>query len=674
MNRFNSKIYLILFAFIAILCIDINAQNRPIPKKGKVLKKDRSDTSGQLLAPAQNPNPNTETDTSDIILLKHADEIEGFESESESIRFLKGNVVFYQNDAFFYCDSAYLYERQNAAHAWGRVTIIQSDTIEMFSDTLKYFGETKDAYMFGNVILKDTTQQIFTDRLDYNLDSKIAKYETGGLLRRSDAQLTSVYGTYDTRSDEAFFRDSVVVINDEFTLKADSLRYDTENRRSKFIGPTLILQDSAKIYCESGFYDYNQNKAEFGTNPQYIKDDKIALADKMTYDGATKTIFLEGNARFRENDQLAKADRMEYDEENDITRLEGNAYFKDSEKEVTADVIIHDGKDGSYTTEGKTIAVNEGNYIEANNSSYDKASDVTTLTGDVLVADSTQILTADTVHFNNTTEDAYASGDVHWQDTVNQVSIRAAELFYNKETDFVKALGRPLMTSVLDGDTLFLSADTLISETVVLDSLDTMDRILAYEDVRIFKSDFQGVCDSLFYNASDSIFQFFQTPILWSDSSQFSADTVQIVLRDESIDSVYLVNKALIVDTPDEIFFNQIKGKDIFIRFKDDKPSRMSVIGNGESIFYVQDEDEGYVGPEQIACSDMFLTFENGELQFIRFLVEPKGKLQPMKEANHNQLRLPGFKWEAKKRPLSPKDLGSPFFITKEGEIVKELK
>lgn len=677
----NSFLYILVF-LLTVLCFQMEAQNRPLNKdkrttvkkkqklqNGIVPKKQKSGTDDTLqpkTKPQQKQNnvrQEEERDTSDIIDLKQADEIEGFETETESIRFLKGNVVFYQKDAYFYCDSAYLYEKQNAVLAWGKVTIIQSDTITMFSDSLRYFGETKDAYMIGNVVLTDTSKQIFTERLDYNMETEVATYATGGLLKDGNSQLTSTYGTYNTKTDKAFFRDSVLVINDKFTLKADSLEYDTEAKKSTFLGPTLILQDSAKIYCESGFYDYEKNKAEFRDNPQYISGEKIAVSDRMSYDGTTKKVTLTGHAKFREGEKKARSDVMIYDEEKDITRLEGNAYFKDKEQEVTSDVIIYNGKDESYTTEGKTIAKGKDSYVEANNSSYDKATDITTLTGNVLVADSSQILNAELVQYNNSSGDAYAEGNVHWQDTVNDVSIKSNELFYNKDTEYVKALGRPIMTTIMDGDTLFLSANTLISEEVLADSLDTIKQIVAYRDVRIYKSDFQAVCDSMNYNATDSIFNFFDKPVLWSDSSQFSADTVKIMLKDENIDSIFLLNKALIVDTPDEQFFNQIKGREILIKFVEAQPKKMSVLGNGESVYYIQDDDGGYVGPNKTACSDMYLLFEAGELQFIRFITEPKGKLYPMETTNHNEMKLSGFKWEKSRRPLSPADLGSPYYI-----------
>ncbi len=657
----DKKITIILLSFFLLLTcvIQLDAQDRPI-------KKPRKNNPVTSQPQTTQPSPNqmiSESDTSEIVNLDKAEEIEMFREGDEEIRFLKGGVVMSQDDAVFYCDSAYMYTIQNAVLAWKEVAIVQMDTVSAFSDTLKYFGDTKDSYMIGNVVLSDTHQKLFTQRLDYNLDSKIAKYFHGGLIKNKDTQLTSEECIYNTDTKDAFFKDSVLVINDEFTLKADSLNYNTETQFSEFIGPTLIFQDSAKIYCEAGFYDYEENYAEFKNRPQYIKGDRIAISDFMKYDGELNKVFLEGNAVFRENEKYATADRIVYDEEKDETRLEGNAYFKDDENEINSDVIIYDGKTESYSTEGKTIASSGEEYIEANNSSYDNLTETTTLTGNVYLSDTEQILQTDELEFNEKTGDAFASGNVYWQDTINQITIRSDDLYFNQDADYVKAIGRPIMTSIMDGDTLYLSADTLISEKIPIENSDSIEILRAYRDVRIFKKDFQAVCDSMVYNVTDSLFVFYQHPILWSDSTQFTADTISFILKNEKIDSVFLKGNGLIVDTPDERFFNQIGGRNIIVDFENNQPFTMHVNGNAESVFYVQDDDGGYVGPNKTTCSFMDLFFDDGDLVNVKFYVQPTSSLIPMNDADHRTLQLKGFSWEKNKRPFSPADLNSHHYI-----------
>ena len=198
---------------------------------------------------------------------------------------------------------------------------------------------------------------------------------------------------------------------------------------------------------------------------------------------------------------------------------------------------------------------------------------------------------------------------------------------------------------------------TLISVKADTSDLDSSRILMAFRDVRIFKSDMQAICDSLSYNTKDSIFQFFDDPIVWSDTSQFSADTMHMVMNDGEIDTIFLIDNGFIINSPDEKFFNQIKGKDITAYFRENELREMKVEGNAESVYYALDDDKAYVGVNKTVCSEMLLFFGNNEIEKIKFFAQPKANLQPMKQANHDELKLPGFRWLSEERPSSVADL-----------------
>ena len=188
-------------------------------------------------------------------------------------------------------------------------------------------------------------------------------------------------------------------------------------------------------------------------------------------------------------------------------------------------------------------------------------------------------------------------------------------------------------------------------------------QLIAYYDVRIYKSDMQAVADSLAYKSSDSTFYFFplrQNPIVWSDTSQFTADTVKMLLADDKIDKIFMRNNGFIVNSPDELFFNQVKGKNVTAYFEENELRRMAVSGNAESVYYARDEAGGYVGVNKTVCSEMLLYFGDNQVEKIKFFTQPKAEMQPMKQANHEALRMPGFFWEEIRRPMSLADLFDP--------------
>lgn len=569
------------------------------------------------------------TDTTKVekVIVDHSNQVEGFIENDEQIRYLKGDVELRQGNIFMSCDTAILYVDRNDLIAYGQVLIQQGDTIAIYADSLVYQGDTKIADLFDNVVLVNNNKQLFTDKLTYDLSTKVATYYTGAMLTSDSTQLRSRRGYYYVNEDLAYFKDTVYVVDPEFSLVCDTLKFNTKSQVATFLGPTRIEQNESKIYCESGFYNTSTRDAKLYDNAQYVKGEQQATADTIRYNGALKEVILQGNARFRENDKRATADQIRYDEKTDITYLEGNAVYDSESQHVTSDTLAFDQKTEQYVTSGRSIIVDEG-----------------------------QVLYADEVEYNSETGMGFAEGNVIWVDTVENTTIVCEEAFYNKETDYIKASGgRPLLITEIDSDSMWLTSDTLVSMRKSAE--DSLRMVLAYHDVRIFKSDLQAVCDSMTYSTADSLFRFYDDPLIWSDTSQFYADTIHIQLANNKIDRIYMYNNSFIINSPDQLFFNQIKGKLITAFFKENDLQRMKVEGNAETIYYLLDDEDAYLGVNKAICSEMMIYFGENKIENIRYFNNPKGSLTPMQRADHSQFKLPGFRWDEARRPKSLEDL-----------------
>lgn len=573
------------------------------------------------------------TKKQDQVTVDYADVFENFQEGKDIIQKLRGNVELRQDSIYMYCDSATITNNTYVV-AKGNVVIQQGDTTSVFADSLVYWGDLKQASLFGNVALVNNTQKLFTNRLDYDLTTKTATYFEGATLTNNETQLSSKRGYYYVRQNEVYFRDSVVVIDPEFKLRSDTLKFNTETRTVFFLGPTLIVTDSSKVYCEDGFYDTQNNLAEFRKNAQYARGaEQQATAEVIRYDGKNEIYTLEGDARFTDKNQEAVANTIRYEERNDKYFLSGNASYRDSTRNIKAEEIIYDRKNELYSTKGRSR-----------------------------ISDPPQILEADAVAYTEGSGFGVASGNIIWQDTSANLTILCDRADYNRQTNYLKATGgqrgRPLLITEVDQDSLFLSSDTLEAvQTVDTLSKDTIRTLFAYYQVRIFKSNLQAICDSLSYSSIDSTFRLYDDPIIWSDTSQFVADTVDMQLRNDKIDRIFLRNNAFIVNSSDEVFFNQIKGRDITAFFEENELRRMNVQGNAESVYYAKDDIGAYIGVNKIICSEMLMYFGNNNIDQIRFYAQPKASLTPMKQANHEEIKMPGFSWEVRKRPKNRDDV-----------------
>ncbi len=569
----------------------------------------------------------------EMIRIDHSDRTVILNEGGKVIKQIAGNIQLRQDSTYMYCDSAVILDNIEV-HAFDSITIQQGDSLNVFSDTLNYTALDKQAVLRGNVVLEHGLQQLWTQALDYNLESRIARYLNGATLYDDSLQLSSKRGFYFVGEEKARFLDSVIVVHKDFTLAADSLQYLIAEKRAVFIGPTRILQGESDIYCESGYYNISQSYAEFSKNAQYADDKKQATADTIRYNNKTSEIEMIGNVRYREGDRVIRSRYLLYNEKTGDTYMRGKANYKDSLRNITSEEIYFNTITEALRTTGKS-QVTEGS----------------------------QELTAENIFFDSETNLGIATGNVVWIDTTSKYVILTDTAYYRKDIHYVKAFGsrRPVLKSEMDGDTLYLSSDTLVLNTVIdtsdLEAPDTTRIFNAYYDVKVFKSNLQAICDSLSFSTIDSMFHFYRNPIVWSDTSQFSADSISLKLKNERVDRFLLRRNGFIINRTNEIFFNQIKGKFITAQFENDEVRTILVEGNAESVYYATDDENAFIGVNKSICSEMLFIFEEKKMDTVKFLKDPKSKMSPMESTNHIALRLEGFRWVTASRPNSISDI-----------------
>ena len=542
------------------------------------------------------------------------------------LKILTGDVQLFHDSSFLYCDSARI--EGLIVKAFGKVAIRNSDTVQIFADSLRYDGITRSTDLYGEVILISGGKSLYTKKLHYDLDSSIASYTTPATLRTKETVLKSKKGYYHVRQDRAYFSGNVQMSDPEVQLRSDSLVFNTSTQTAYFVAPTLMEKKDRKIYCEGGFYDVDDKIAEFTGNPQYSDQDKKATSTIMKYDGKANEINLYQHVKFLSKDTQLEGDTVLYNEQSkEMTMLgEGN-------------IITKDGKIGSSQ---KLV--------------YNENTGVFTTTGRASLKDSTNQLEANEIFREGKSGNLSARGAVIWSDTLQHTSIHCDSMYLDKANNRVIAIGnnnqQPVFKSYSNpADPLFMSADTLVA--FEKDTVSKEKNILAFHHVQIYRSDIQAVCDSLSYNAKDSIFSLFQHPIIWSDTSQFFADTIRILQSGNHIKRMYLNQNAMIINSEDLKYFNQIKGRNIKADFDSTNLSNVDVFGNAEAIYYAKDDQKAYIGVNKLICSHILAKFGNNQIDRIYFFTQPNGTMHPMRAVNHETLKLKGFKWNFDGKPSS---------------------
>ena len=254
-------------------------------------------------------------------------------------RKLLGNVQLKHEDILMSCDSAYFYSETGSVDAFSNVKVTQGDTLTLTGDLAHYNGETKEARVRNNVLLRNKEITLKTDTLNYFRTQGIATYQGGGILTQEDSQLTSRRGRFLLDTEIFFFMDSVEIINPDYTIYTDSLKYDSQKERSYFAGPTEILNGERYIYCENGWHDMQQN-ISFVTDKAYMEENGRILSGD--------TLYYEADAGFgRARSNVVMIDTLE----NMTLKGDYGLYYSDAEALMITDsalMIQVDGPDTMY--------------------------------------------------------------------------------------------------------------------------------------------------------------------------------------------------------------------------------------------------------------------------------------------------------------------------------------
>ena len=473
------------------------------------------------------------------INILHYDKVTYSKSMGDVQRLI-GNVKMRHDSAYFFCDSAYYYQKNNSFDAYQNVHIIVNDSVEIFSDLLNYDGDRRFAEFHDNVHLRDDSTNLYTEYLTYDRNLHLASYPDSATTVRGDKTLKSHYGYYRDRLKEFSFFENVEVYSPKYQMYTDTLFYNTGIEKMWFQGPTTIINKENVLEGKHGYYLVNE----------------------------------------------------------DFVYLDKRPYMHNETQQMRADSIFYDRNKGL----------------------------------------------------------AQAYNQVDMIDTSYQVIMRGdyVEMWENKGLSF--ATDSAYAISYDGGDSLYIHGDTLF---MYFDKeKEEAEKLIARRNVRFFKSDMQGKCDTLTYLKADSIIQMRVAPILWAEDSQLTGTDIDIKLKDHNVDWVLQKGNAFIISKDSIEGYNQIKGKDITSRFKNGDIHRVNVDGDkAETIYWIRDDDGGLIGIDVSNSATMVIEMEKQSVSIIKSFKDINETMYPEKDLSESNRYLSGFKWHDEVRPKDKADI-----------------
>ncbi|SJZ86915.1 OstA-like protein [Sediminibacterium ginsengisoli] len=467
---------------------------------------------------------------------------------------------------------------------------------------------------------------------------------------------------------------------------ADSVLLDKKNNTLEAFGNAHINDaDSIHTYAQYMKYLGNEKKA-FLKKKVKLTDGKGTLTtEELEYDVSLKIgTYLKGGKVVNKKTVLTSTEGYYYGDTKDV-HFKKKVVLNDPEYRVLTDTLFYNTNTEITTLTSPSTIYNESRIIKTRNAIIDIKNKKATMYERSVIDDSTYTITADDMAFDDTTGMNELRGNVvyHEKDTAKGVDMIANHVMINRKKDILLATEKPVLLIKQNRDSIFITADTLYSARLselqklrpvpsIRDSSRAtlhIDRTTAdssndkyfeaYYNVRIYSDSLQATGDSLFYALQDSVFRLFKQPIVWAQSNQLNGDTIYLYIKNKKPERVYVFNNGIGISRVDSAmkYYNQLKGYTINALFEDGKINFMRAKGNAENIYYGIDDNNKFIGVSRNQSDVIEARFKEGKPQRITFINKLEGTAYPMRQVNHEELRLRGFIWQEAKRPKSKFDI-----------------
>ena len=447
----------------------------------------------------------------------------------------------------------------------------------------------------GNVVITfDAHGMVLTADRAYKYDDQDLIEAQGNvkIVDREGNVIKSALLIYDLAQKQAVFENNVSYTSEKVTFYTPKLVYDVEKKQGKFLQGGKLVQDQMVLTSSMGLYD--------GASHQVTFSHKVILVDP--------------NYRLYCN-------QLHYHTESEI------AYFQGATKIIDQDSVLTTPKGGHYLLPKKQLTFDQG----------------TLTTKDIM-------LTADRLEIVNG-QDCAATGHVSLRAQKHDAVIVGEKARYAEKEKKGEITGHPLLTKVVNDETIYLRADTFMVLEKTVKNQPPEQEIHALHHVRLYQEDIQGVADGAVYNSSKNTIHLDNKPVIWCSNYQITGESVYLVIEEGEKVKMF-VDKNLFMASADPVGnYNQVKGHKMVALFKEGAIQKMSITGNSESLYFALGDKNELMGMNHIKCDSMEMTMIDNALEQMTCNPKPRGIFYPAEKIEEEQMKLDGFVWHGEKWP-----------------------
>jgi len=453
------------------------------------------------------------------------------------------------------------------------------------------------------------------------------------------------------------------------------------------VGHVKLYHDGMYLDCDSARFYKNENTFKAYGHVKMVQGDTLTLtSDTLEYSGPMMQAHAQGNAvLIHRNTKLVTSvidyDRLEgvgfypvhgtlYDEDNVLNSDYGQytpaineAIFKDN-------VVLENPKFNLKTNElyyysDTKVAkiVSETNIVSSDSTFvYALRGDYNTQTGVASLMDRSHVykdmrdIVGDSLFCDNEAGVSEAFGSVVLTDVENRCMLTGNYCRYEEQTGMALATDSAVCYEFSEADTLYVHGDTLKMLTYNQRTDSVYRDLFAYHKVRMFRRDFQGVCDSLVSHELDSCTYLYGQPILWNEGQQVFGEEIRVYNNDSTVDWIHIINQAMTIEQLDSVSYNQVASKEMFCFFENGVIEHNNAKGNVYVSYFMDEDDGGRIGLNYTETPELNLYMKDKKVHKI-WMSTANGVMYPPFAIPDDKRYLPGFAWFDYIRPKDKDDI-----------------
>ena len=491
----------------------------------------------------------------------------------------------------------------------------------------------------------------------------------------AQAKKIKILSADNTFSDEEKYPGAIISVDNVFlehegaTMRCKmAIRYESDNRLIA-IGDVVFNQGDT-ITQTSDFIEYFGNtKMVKSYSNVILKDPLITLTtDTLYFDRTLQKLYYPTNGTIIDSTNTLKSNKGTYYlQENKFVAKSQVRVFND-ENDLVSEKLEYFTNSGIVNIQGPSTIINKKDsteiYTERGN--FNSKTSVSHLLKNSTIYFKNRTIQGDSIYYNQPKEFSSLTGNIKIVDTINNSVIKGgyAELYRFKDSVFITK--RAVAISLVGKDSMYIHGKKLMITGK------PAHRILrAFTNVKFFKNDMSGKCDSMHVDQKSGLTQLFKFPVLWAQGNQITGDTIQLLSNPitEKLDSLKILKNAFMIQK-DSAGYNQIAGKRMLGKFIDNDLRTLHVIGNCQVVTYDRNEAEELLAISTMRSSRIEIEMKDKQIQFITHLRSVKGNTYPLEDFPKENKEIKGFLWRGDEQPLIMEDI---FIHDNMAELLQEL-